>query len=676
VKRVALDLAWALLVAIASTAILVHAGGIWDAVTSGDLHALMIPKFEYAARRLFGEGRLALWDPYDFCGIPILGTSQGQVLYLPTLIAFALWSPWTALQTLFAFHVLVLSLGMTAYLRRHDVGRPAAAVATVIALAGVLTTSDFVGIDHPTFLAGVAWMPTLLHFAGRAVDGDRAIGIAGMAIAWAMQWLSGYPDFALTSCLLVVAIAVVTGSAPLHVRLATLAGGFGLGAAVAALQILPLLETIDEGVRAGLRWQFALWRGRSGVHSVSDVVTQLSVRQGAAPLALAGWALAWSHPRRQRMAWAGALVWCVLALNEPFDLLYSLPGFDGVRFGYAWSALAGVFLGLLAADGLARLERGDRAWVPWLGRMLAVVVVVVGARIIDAAPTLDFPTVGLRFTAPDLSIVTERAPVLRHWLDGAPGSRLVAERELAAGSGLRDRLPMPFGHEPAIPPRRVMQLLEEAGLLSPLGRYGGERWVGAAARPELLALLGARFIVVPRGAEGPFLALGFARRADLPPNDVLLEGAAIPRARLVHRLAVAEAPTDDATLAALFEHAGEAAELAVVDRLPATGPRPTPGGEAADRVAIVEDSPDRVVIDATAGSPALLVLTDTYFPGWVAEVDGMPAEIVRADHAFRGVLLDVGPHRVVFRYTPASVRVGGLLSAAGLLIVLALAVRR
>ncbi len=676
-KRAALDVTWALALALASTAILVHAGGIWNAVTSGDLHVLMIPKFEYAARRLFDEGRLALWDPYDFCGIPILGTSHGQVLYAPTLIAFALWSSWTALQAVFAFHVFVLSLGMTAYLRRHDVGRPQAAVATIVALAGVMTTTDFVGVDHPTFLAAVAWMPALLLFATRAADGDVAVGIAGTAIAWAMQWLSGYPDFALTSSLLVASIAVVTGSAPWRVRLATVAAGFALGAAVAALQILPLLETIDEGVRAGLRWQFALWRGRSGVHSLADLMTQLSVRQGAVPLVLSGCALAWSHPRRQRLAWAGALVWCALALNPPLDLLYSLPGFNGVRFGYAWSALAGVFLGLLVADGLYRCERGPRMWMPWVGRVLAIAVVVVGARIVDAVPTLDFPTVGLRFPAPDLRIVAERVPELRRWLRTAPGARVVSERELAAGSALRDRLPMPFGHEPAIPPRRVMHLLEEAGLVSPLaGRYRGERWVGAAARPELLALLGARFVVVPQGAEGPFVGLGFTPRAELPPNDVLLEGTAIPRARLVHRVAVAEAPTDEATLAALYEHAGEAAELAVVDRLPATGPRPEPGGEARDRVAIVDESPDRVAIDATAGSPALLVLTDTYFPGWVAEVDGVPAEIVRADHAFRGVLLDAGTHRVVFRYEPASVRVGALLSAAGLAVVLALVVGR
>jgi uncharacterized membrane protein YfhO len=50
----------------------------------------------------------------------------------------------------------------------------------------------------------------------------------------------------------------------------------------------------------------------------------------------------------------------------------------------------------------------------------------------------------------------------------------------------------------------------------------------------------------------------------------------------------------------------------------------------------------------------VLVLHDTYYPGWIAEVDGRSVPILRADVLFRGVELDAGRHRVVFRFAPLS----------------------
>ncbi len=47
-----------------------------------------------------------------------------------------------------------------------------------------------------------------------------------------------------------------------------------------------------------------------------------------------------------------------------------------------------------------------------------------------------------------------------------------------------------------------------------------------------------------------------------------------------------------------------------------------------------------------------LVLADTYYPGWVARIDGRPAPIVRTNHAFRGVIVPAGTSSVFFSYEP------------------------
>ena len=48
----------------------------------------------------------------------------------------------------------------------------------------------------------------------------------------------------------------------------------------------------------------------------------------------------------------------------------------------------------------------------------------------------------------------------------------------------------------------------------------------------------------------------------------------------------------------------------------------------------------------------MLALHDTWYPGWVAEIDGVWAPILRADVLFRGLELPAGRHRVVFRFEP------------------------
>ena len=50
----------------------------------------------------------------------------------------------------------------------------------------------------------------------------------------------------------------------------------------------------------------------------------------------------------------------------------------------------------------------------------------------------------------------------------------------------------------------------------------------------------------------------------------------------------------------------------------------------------------RVEVSVQTGADGLLVLGDPWYPQWRVEVDGRPAELLRADHAFRGVRVPAG----------------------------------
>lgn len=102
-----------------------------------------------------------------------------------------------------------------------------------------------------------------------------------------------------------------------------------------------------------------------------------------------------------------------------------------------------------------------------------------------------------------------------------------------------------------------------------------------------------------------------------------------------------------------------------------------PPGAPRRATAIVSYGPDRVVVHVGAGAPGLLVLTDTFYPGWRATVNGHSLAVRPADVTFRGVPVSSGETTVVFQYAPPQETLAwGLVALAVLALAGAWAVRR
>ena len=146
---------------------------------------------------------------------------------------------------------------------------------------------------------------------------------------------------------------------------------------------------------------------------------------------------------------------------------------------------------------------------------------------------------------------------------------------------------------------------------------------------------------------------------------------AYPRAYLVPDLEVA--PDREALFAALRDPAFNPKMHAITDAPPAGR---LPGGAEQDpgAAAVVRREATEVVIDVEASAECVLVLTDAFFPGWRALVDGRDAEIFPVYHAFRGLIVRAGKHRVEFYYSPLSFRMGLAISIMTLVAGLAAAV--
>ena len=81
---------------------------------------------------------------------------------------------------------------------------------------------------------------------------------------------------------------------------------------------------------------------------------------------------------------------------------------------------------------------------------------------------------------------------------------------------------------------------------------------------------------------------------------------------------------------------------------------------------VVEYQRHRLVVQAEAKTAGVLVLSEAFYPGWTATVDGQPQPILPVNLALRGVLLTPGQHRIQLSYHDRSLQLGGLLSLLGL----------
>ncbi len=72
-----------------------------------------------------------------------------------------------------------------------------------------------------------------------------------------------------------------------------------------------------------------------------------------------------------------------------------------------------------------------------------------------------------------------------------------------------------------------------------------------------------------------------------------------------------------------------------------------------------------VIASFNTSLPGYLVLTDTYYPGWHAYVDGQKSKILRANYLFRAVAVPAGNHTVEFKFEPASFWAGVVLFILG-----------
>ncbi len=222
-------------------------------IAGGDLFTYFYPYWAEGARAL-RAGRLPLWNPYLFMGVPLLANSQAGVLYPLNWPLWLLLPPHAALHWSALLHLWLAGSGTYLYARAAlRVGRLGAwAAGVAFALGGYLGAQ----VEHVNQLQALSWFPWALLLYERAVDrGDGRCwrgALGGLAIGIGLMLLAGHTQSAFIGLMgLGVNALIPRPRVPLGRRLGVLAGAAALGALLAAVQLIPTAELARYSVRSG-----------------------------------------------------------------------------------------------------------------------------------------------------------------------------------------------------------------------------------------------------------------------------------------------------------------------------------------------------------------------------------------------------------------------------------------
>jgi hypothetical protein len=764
-----------------------------------DVQAYFFP-YHVLPARLLWEGSLPLWNPHAFSGIPLLGDGQTAMFYPPNWLFLLLPAP-AALN----YGVLVqFSLaGIATYLFARALGLwrlPAFAAGLAYMFCGFLTAR----VVHLSIMSGAALIPLILFCLDRLLvsraspaGGQRLtarwLALTGLAVA--AQAVAGHPQMPVYTAIAAglytlvrgVEHAIARGSwRPLVTASLLLAGAYGLGYAMAAIQLVPWAEAGRQSVRAagadfdfvfrtsttGAEWLLLLFPYLLGAHAGSPFASgawniHAAVRTwehsgyvGVLPLALAlaalwhlveltrnaatpaeGSAVAAGAPRLGGRWYSLAFLALLLATGLTLaagwhtpvsQIVYRIPVLGSLRAVERGLVLASFALTVLAGFGLQRIvERPQRR--PWLA-LPAVVIASVpaffiwqahrpGARWLLGVNPSDLERLSLdrpQAYVPLLLAVT--SALLLAWWSWRPGGTrtkgvavvtvLLVDLGLYATSFNKTAPRALYEHRPDVmrvlpadgePFRKATLVVETNDLrdrtaqemlamswgmvygvedingfnsLQPrrytdylFGPHEGDVSYGylrdvSLLRPDspILSSLNVRYVLLPvdlRIDPGPHLRPVF----DNGSVRVLENTRAYPRAYFPER--VRSELDARAVLREVTAPGFDGLRQAIVETPapPALQPSTAPAEARTRRV-----SPTDLRVATKTTEPRLLVVSEMYYPGWRAYVDGVETPILRTNYLFRGVVVPSGRHVVRFAYLPSSALAGAAVSSLALIV--------
>ncbi len=673
------------------------------------------------------SGRFPQWNPHVALGRPFMADMDAALFYPPTW-AYALFDQRLAAMVVTIAHLFLGLFGLVRLARAVGVDDKISIASAFVFIASAPIVSSYQSgvINYGNALC---YLPLALALAIELQDSRSLRCASWLALVFGFQLLSGHPQVSwLTG---VATVLIVLGrrlESPWRqnavralqdlVRLAAAVGG---GLAVAAAQVLPLMELMGQSNRHASSVAFSASYALNPIAFGSLVVPggplfqahspeQLYVGTLTALCAVCGLAL-W-RDRGVRALMLMAMVAALISVGEltPFFTFfyYVIPGLSNMRIPSRASVLISLPVALMAGIFLSKGWQRPRAVVTlWA----AAAATLAASSLFLKAVLLNVSSLASLMRAPWIAAAA-LLTTLWHCADALTSPRtrrllgvallLLAAWDMSVSTMGLKTVFLDTSTFPAEPKVRVK--LEALGLFSPTGvpprvwsplpfvrenagmtdGYStpcgyvalqlGRVWDHIHTMQGLVPPLGQNtFAEWPPGA-GPFpfntmnLSLGTDGRAHrlVPNTDV------DPRAYVTLGAEVVA----DSHAANVRMRAGHDFHAVALVEAPITAfPARAPEGLARAQAAITAFAAERIEINVIGTTPGLLVLAEPWYPGWKATINGQDAPVVPANGWMRAVPVPAGSNTVVFRYRSTYLWHGIAVSLSSLALIVAMLLR-
>ena len=282
---------------------------------------------------------------------------------------------------------------------------------------------------------------------------------------------------------------------------------------------------------------------------------------------------------------------------------------------------------------------------------------------------VDLGTFGLKYnTASPVELAYPQTSAIQYLTGRPPGYRVIAYGNFLDNSLAPHRVPDIGGHF-SFYPRRFGEFLflSQNSLRTPLPKTF-DSWIELDTfGSPLLDLLNAKYILMPPAAnsDAPNLRLLYDKEISIYENL-----AAFPRAFIVTDYQFCENRRSAYQAMGTYRNA-DFRKKAILEDRPSKEIRsnaPDPSKSAVLQVKQIHYGKNRVEIDVFTDRRALLVLSESYHPGWRATIDGQPVPILRANYVLQAVAVDTGDQKVVFEFNPLLLKTGFAVTCGGWLL--------
>jgi hypothetical protein len=671
--------------------------------TENDLGWFHLPT-RYFYSQCLAHGDSPAWFPNIFCGFYLHGEGQVGMYHPLHFVLYGLLPFVTAFNIDLVWPYPFMMAGMYVFLRRWGIRRDAAL------FGGITFAFSGFNLLHAIHMNGIAvvshipWLLAAIDAAIRPGSSKRTWPVVAISLLTASQILLGYPQYFWFSSLAELIYALSLGIAWGAWRaLPLLALAKVLGALMGCVQLIPTIDLWSNSLRAfatkGFFDRYSLmpvnafqfvapyvFKDRSAGGSMHEY----GIYDGVTAVLLICWLLANARrigagARLAAGALAAGLFFLVLSFGK-YGLLYSavtaLPVVGSFRAPCRYMSLVHLCMAVAAAvafeDVCRRVERRERlAWgrtaVLWIAAAASLAAAALGLWPDKIAGPLGDAFAKYAAVQP-LAVMSGAALVAGGMLllvAALKGFRhalvililfAVADQAIYGMTYLWSSAPQTFPSfadsrpvPPQAPGYRVVPayLNDNSPALSGYRLLAGyaAMWPAKALDYEqtpTLVVAGVRW----RARETMLPTAPFGKAA--PDFWIGLPGA-MPRARLVGNTLASWDPRGDITNIDVSRTAITTENIVLSGGEPGTA-------------AVTSDRPGRIEVRTDAQSRQLLVVSESYYDGWEAWVDGRPDKVIRVYGDFMGVVLDAGKHSVRLAFQPENLRSGRNLSLAGLVL--------